>query len=65
MDKTLPCVSLSYKAGSLGSKHHAAGLTERGNCCLRKLTILGARAVLVTLSMSETPLYFPLLVEHQ
>jgi transposase len=39
-----------------GGKPRLAGITKRGNCYLRKLLIHGARAVLPTLSKSETPL---------
>ena len=39
-----------------GGKPRLAGITKRGNCHLRKLLIHGARAVLPTLSKSETPL---------
>lgn len=39
-----------------GGKPRLVGITKRGNCYLRKLLIHGARAVLPTLSKSETPL---------
>jgi len=39
-----------------GGKPRLTGITKRGNCYLRKLLIHGARAVLPTLSKSETPL---------
>jgi len=39
-----------------GGKPRLASITKRGNCYLRKLLIHGARAVLPTLSKSETPL---------
>ena len=39
-----------------GGKPRLAGITKRGNCYLRKLLIHGARAVLPTVSKSETPL---------
>jgi transposase len=39
-----------------GGKPRLAGISKRGNCYLRKLLIHGARAVLPTLSKSETPL---------
>jgi transposase len=46
--------ALTDIAGRL--KPRLAGITKRGNCYLRKLLIHGARAVLPTLSKSETPL---------
>src|ERR1700724_3094652 len=39
-----------------GGKPRLVGITNRGNCYLRKLLIHGARAVLPTLCKSETPL---------
>jgi transposase len=49
-------LSLVPRQITTGGKPRLVGITEQGNCYFRKLLIHGARAVLPTLSKSETPL---------
>ena len=49
-------LGLVPKQSTTGGKPRLLGISKRGNACLRKLLIHGARAALPSLSRSTTPL---------